>query len=161
MRVLISACICSSLSQKNWFRLLESSKGESFPGNDTVYRFLNHGRYAWRRFLLSLGGETVQRMEKLTSVSRKTAFICDDSMFERNRSKAVEMLARFKDHATGAFYKGFRLLTMGWSDGHSFILWISHYLAPRSRALTASWTASTSDRLATSAGRKRFVPPRK
>ncbi|GAA3413148.1 hypothetical protein GCM10020370_68210 [Paenibacillus hodogayensis] len=35
-------------------------------------------------------------------------------MFERNRSKAVEMLARFKDHATGTFYKGFRMLTMGW-----------------------------------------------
>jgi hypothetical protein len=34
-------------------------------------------------------------------------------MFERNRSKAVEMLARFKDHATGTFYKGFRMLTMG------------------------------------------------
>jgi hypothetical protein len=31
------------------------------------------------------------------------------------------MLARFKDHATGAFYKGFRMLTMGWSDGHSFV----------------------------------------
>ncbi len=31
------------------------------------------------------------------------------------------MLARFKDHATGAFYKGYRMLTMGWSDGHSFI----------------------------------------
>lgn len=107
--------------QKNWFRLLESSKGEAFPGKDAVYRFLNHGGYAWRRFLLSLSGETVQRMEKLTSANRETAFIFDDSLFERNRSKAVEMLARFKDHATGAFYKGFRLLTMGWSDGHSFI----------------------------------------
>jgi hypothetical protein len=31
------------------------------------------------------------------------------------------MLARFKDHATGSFYKGFRMLTMGWSDGHSFV----------------------------------------
>lgn len=107
--------------QKNWFQLLESKKSESFPGKDTVYRFLNHGGYAWRRFLLSLSGETVQRFEKLTSVSRETAFIFDDSMYERNRSKAVEMLARFKDHATGAYYKGFRMLTMGWSDGHSFI----------------------------------------
>jgi len=60
-------------------------------------------------------------MEALTSVTRVTVFIFDDSMFERNRSKAVEMLARFKDHATGAFYKGFRMLTMGWSDGHSFV----------------------------------------
>jgi hypothetical protein len=107
--------------QKNWFRLLESNKGESFPGKDTVYRFLNHSGYAWRRFLLSLSSETIGRVDSLTSDNRETAFIIDDSMFERNRSKAVEMLARFKDHATGAFYKGFRMLTMGWSDGHSFI----------------------------------------
>lgn len=59
--------------------------------------------------------------ESLTSVNRVTALIFDDSMFERNRSKAVEMLARFKDHATGTFYKGFRILTMGWSDDHSFV----------------------------------------
>ncbi|WP_127589338.1 IS4 family transposase [Paenibacillus koleovorans] len=107
--------------QKNWFRLLESCRGETFPGKDAVYRFLNHSGYAWRRFLLSLSGETIQRIEKLTSAGRETAFIFDDSMFERNRSKAVELLARFKDHATGAYYKGFRMLTMGWSDGHSFI----------------------------------------
>jgi len=107
--------------QKNWFRLLESKKGELFPAKDAVYRFLNHSGYAWRRFLLSLSGETIARMESLTSVNRTTALIFDDSMFERNRSKAVEMLARFKDHATGAFYKGFRMLTMGWSDGHSFV----------------------------------------
>jgi len=107
--------------QKNWFRLLESKKGERFPSKDTVYRFLNHSGYAWRRFLLALSGDTIARMEPLTSSSRETAFIFDDSMFERNRSKAVEMLARFKDHATGAFYKGFRMLTTGWSDGHSFV----------------------------------------
>jgi len=107
--------------QKNWFRLLESKKSEAFPAKDAVYRFLNHSGYAWRRFLLLLSGETIARMEALTSVTRVSAFIIDDSMFERNRSKAVEMLARFKDHATGAFYKGFRMLTMGWSDGHSFV----------------------------------------
>ena len=42
-------------------------------------------------------------------------------MFERNRSKSVELLARFKDHATGAYYKGYRMLTLGWSDGHTFL----------------------------------------
>jgi hypothetical protein len=26
---------------KNWFRLLESEKGEAIPGKDAVYRFLN------------------------------------------------------------------------------------------------------------------------
>ncbi|MDQ8739515.1 transposase, partial [Paenibacillus sp. LHD-38] len=107
--------------QKNWFRLLESEKAESFPGKDAVYRFLNHNKFAWRQFLIALSTATVRKVELLTSDNRVTAFIFDDSMFDRNRSKAVELLARFKDHATGAYYKGFRMLTMGWSDSHSFI----------------------------------------
>jgi hypothetical protein len=107
--------------QKNWFRLLESNKVESFPGKDAVYRFLNHAGFAWRRFLTALSIFTLQKVDALTSENRVCAFIFDDSMFERNRSKAVELLARFKDHATGAFYKGFRMLTMGWSDGHTFL----------------------------------------
>lgn len=107
--------------QKNWFRLLESSKGDSFPGKDAVYRFLNHTGFAWRRFLTLLGTATVQKVDALTSADRDSVFIVDDSMFERNRSKAVELLARFKDHATGTFYKGFRMLTLGWSDSHTFV----------------------------------------
>lgn len=48
------------IHHKNWFRLLESQKGDSFPGKDAVYRFLNHGSYPWRRFLQSLSIDTVQ-----------------------------------------------------------------------------------------------------
>ncbi|MBA9087295.1 hypothetical protein FHR92_003779, partial [Fontibacillus solani] len=107
--------------QKNWFRLLESSKAELFPGKDAVYRFLNHTSFAWRRFLTLLGTATVQKVDTLTSADRDCVFIVDDSMFERNRSKAVELLAQFKDHATGTFYKGFRMLTLGWSDSHTFL----------------------------------------
>ncbi len=107
--------------QKNWFRLLESGKHQSYPGKDAVYRFLNHSGYAWRRFLTSLSSDAVRRVANLTSNSCRSVFIVDDSMFERNRSKAVELLARFKDHATGAYYKGFRMLTLGWSDGHTFV----------------------------------------
>jgi hypothetical protein len=107
--------------QKNWFRLLESRKDDSMPGKDAVYRFLNHTGFAWRRFLTSLSVATVKKVDALTSADRDAVFIVDDSMFERNRSKAVELLARFKDHASGAYYKGFRMLTMGWSDGHTFL----------------------------------------
>ncbi|MDR7319545.1 hypothetical protein J2X83_005876 [Brevibacillus nitrificans] len=107
--------------QKNWFRLLEGKKSESFPGKDAVYRFLNHSGFAWRKFLTSVSVETIRKVEVLTSANRVTAFIFDDSMYERNRSKTVELLARFRDHATGAYYKGFRMMTMGWSDGHTFL----------------------------------------
>jgi hypothetical protein len=70
---------------KNWFRLLETERGELFPGKDAVYRFLNHPGYAWRRFLTALSAETAKKVSSLTSNHRVTAFIVDDSMYERNR----------------------------------------------------------------------------
>ncbi|WP_067937138.1 IS4 family transposase [Alicyclobacillus kakegawensis] len=106
---------------RNWFQLLESTKGDSFPGKDAVYRFLNHTGFAWRRFLLSLSSETVNKTAVLTSNNRVSVFIVDDSAYERDRSKAVELLARLWDHAQNRYYKGFRMLTLGWSDGHTFI----------------------------------------
>ena len=33
----------------------------------------------------------------------------------------MELLARFKDHARNCYYKGFRMLSLGWSDGHTFV----------------------------------------
>lgn len=38
----------------NDMNLPESNKGETFPGKDTVYRFLNHSDFAWRKLLISL-----------------------------------------------------------------------------------------------------------
>jgi hypothetical protein len=99
--------------------LLESNKGDSVPGKDVVYRFLNHCGYAWRRFLSSLSAATVTKVQ---SFAESTAcLIIDDSMFDKNRSKAIELLARCFDHAKGRFCKGFRMVTLGWSDGKTFI----------------------------------------
>jgi hypothetical protein len=42
-------------------------------------------------------------------------------MFERNRSKKVELLAKVFDHAKHAYKFGFRMLTLGWSDGSTFL----------------------------------------
>ena len=44
-----------------------------------------------------------------------------DSMFERNRSKKVERLAKVYDHAKHAYRFGFRMLNLGWSDGSTFL----------------------------------------
>jgi hypothetical protein len=104
---------------KNWFQLLQTNKSESIPGKDAVYRFLNHCGYAWRRFLSLLSSATVAKVHALTK--RDACIIVDDSMFERNRSKTVELLARCFDHAKSCYCKGFRMLTLGWSDGQTFI----------------------------------------
>lgn len=42
-------------------------------------------------------------------------------MYERNRSKKVELLAKVYDHAKHCYKFGFRLLTLGWSDGSTFL----------------------------------------
>ena len=42
-------------------------------------------------------------------------------MFERNRSKKVELLAKVYDHAKHKYRFGFRMLTLGWSDGSTFL----------------------------------------
>ena len=47
--------------------------------------------------------------------------IVDDSTLERPRSKMVELLARVYDHAEHKYLKGFRFLSVCWSDGASFL----------------------------------------
>lgn len=120
---LFQLIFCLIFQQKNWFRLLESKKSETLPAKDAIYRFLNHSKFAWRRFLLSLSVSTIKKVSALTSHHRPKVLVVDDSMFERNRSKKVELLARCFDHSSQKmrFYKGFRMLTLGWSDGATFM----------------------------------------
>lgn len=118
---LFQIVFCLIFYHRNWYCLLESPQGEKFPGKDAVYRFLNHAQFSWRRFLSNLSNQTIHTVTGLTAAQRVKVLIIDDSMYDRNRSKNVELLARFKDHARGCYYKGFRLLTLGWSDGHTFI----------------------------------------
>ncbi|KGR77163.1 IS4 family transposase [Ureibacillus manganicus] len=106
---------------KNWFRAHQSKKAGDLPGKDTVYRFLNTPTFNWRQFLLSLSSEMIRLLKPLTSDQRVTAFILDDSVYSRNRSKSVELLAKVFDHSTHKYLKGFQMLTLGWTDSASFI----------------------------------------
>ncbi|XBX98287.1 transposase [Heyndrickxia faecalis] len=114
---------CMIFENKNWFRMLENKKATDIPAKDTVYRFLNQSTFNWRRFLLSLVASVIGKVSKLTRHDRPKVLILDDSSYDRNRSKHVELLARCFDHASQKmrFYKGFRMLTLGWSDGATFL----------------------------------------
>ena len=105
----------------NLFRFLESKKAENLPHKDVYYRFLNDPHFNWRRFYLLLSVKIVSFFETLTSSKRIRVFIIDDSPISRNRSKKVELLARVYDHVHKKFIRGFQLLTLGWSDGFSFV----------------------------------------
>jgi len=84
---------------KNLYRTLQSGTGHGEPEKDTIYRFLNSFRYNCRKFLLIFSSTVInETIEPLTSRYRKSVLILDDSLYSRNRSKAVELLARVRDH---------------------------------------------------------------
>ena len=92
------------------------------PQKDTIYRFLNSCQYNWRKFLLTLSSTIIKEtIEPLKPHSWKNVLILDDSLNSRNRSKAVELLARVRDHVEHKYVLGFRMLTLGWSDGNTFL----------------------------------------
>ena len=68
-----------------------------------------------------LAVKVTSAFDRLTRPERVNVLILDDSVIKRNRSKKVELLARVYDHVEHKFQKGFTLLTLGWSDGYSFI----------------------------------------
>jgi len=106
---------------RNWYQAGLSKNAVDLPGKDTIYRFLKVPTFNWRKFLSSLSFDVILRFQKLTSSKRVSVFIIDDSVYSRNRSKNVELLSRVHDHVTHKFVKGFSLLTLGWSDGFSFV----------------------------------------
>src|SRR5690606_32730243 len=52
---------------------------------------------------------------------KRYTWVVDDSPYERPRSTSVEGLSRFFDHSRGRFSRGFRMLTLGLTDGATFI----------------------------------------
>jgi len=106
---------------KNLFRFLNSKHKEQAVSKNTYYRFLNETSYNWSRFLLLLAVKVTSVFDRLTRPERIKVLVLDDSVIKRNRSKNVELLAKVYDHVQHRFQKGFTLLTLGWSDGYSFI----------------------------------------
>jgi hypothetical protein len=106
---------------KNLFRTIEAG-GSCGMAKDTVYRFLNSVHTNWRRFLLLLSSRVIRdELEPLTGAANMKVLIADDTLYRRNRSKHVELLSRVFDHTDNRYYRGFRMLTLGWSDGISFL----------------------------------------
>ena len=110
------------LGGKNLYRTVETANQPIPSKTDTVYRFLKNPRFNWRKFLLLISSRIIHsKLLSLTSDHQDKVLILDDSTYDRNRSKKVELLSRVFDHTTGSFLKGFRMLTLGWSDGHTFM----------------------------------------
>jgi hypothetical protein len=93
---------------------------EAFSKN-TFYRFLNSPKTNWLRFTTLLSKKVADAVEPLTSEERVNAFVVDDSLFERTSCKHTELGSRVFDHTSMKYRKGYRLMTLGWTDGNTFL----------------------------------------
>jgi hypothetical protein len=113
--------LCNVFSDRSMYMQQKTgSFKESFSKN-TFYRFLNSPKTNWLRFTTLLSKKVVDKVEPLTDDERVNAFIVDDSLFERTSCKKTELGSRVFDHTSMKYRKGYRLMTLGWTDGNTFL----------------------------------------
>ena len=114
--------LCLVFSDRSMYMEIVTGRfAENFCKN-TVYRFLSAAKTNWERFILLLSERIVNRtIRPLTSKDRKDVFIFDDTLFSRTGGKKTELCSRVFDHVSMKYRRGYRLLTLGWTDGNSFL----------------------------------------
>ena len=105
----------------NLYHFLNSKKKDTAFSKNTYYRFLNNASFNWVKFISLLAARVTACFDKLTRPERVICLVLDDSVIARERSKKVELLSYVFNHVIGKTVKGFNLLTLGWTDGYSFI----------------------------------------
>ena len=113
--------LCNIFSDRSMYMQMKTnSYRESFSKN-TYYRFLDSAKTNWLRFTTLLSKKVIGSLEPLTSDDRINAFIVDDSLFERTSCKKTELGAKVFDHCDRRYKKGFRLLSLLWTDGNTAV----------------------------------------
>ena len=81
-------------SNRSMYMSLITGRDTPDFAKDTVYRFMKMVQINWIRFTTLLASRIIRgAIAPLDSEKRTKVLIIDDSMFERNRSKKVELLA--------------------------------------------------------------------
>ena len=113
--------LCLVFCDRSMYMQIMTGRYTEAFGKNTVYRFLNSVKTNWERMTCMLSARIINgSIRKLTSEDRKDVFIFDDSLFQRIGGRKTELCSRVFDHVTMKYRHGFRMLTLGWSDGNSF-----------------------------------------
>jgi len=117
---LFSAIFMLPFTGQNFYRGIVQNNNNGF-GKDAAYALLKNPSHNWRKFMLILAAKIASFFSLLTDKKREKVLIFDDSTVDRSRSKVVELLTWVFDHTSRRHFKGFKMLTLGWSDGASFL----------------------------------------
>ena len=85
--------------KKSMYMQMHQGKSTEDFSKNAVYRFLDNPKANWQKYTIELSADIIGNMLRdLTSKDRRDAFVIDDSLFDRSRSKNVEQLSRVFDH---------------------------------------------------------------
>ncbi len=91
-RIVVPCLLGLIFTQRNFWRWLETRQSDEVPfGKDVVYRFRNDPRWNWRRVLSHVAREVYRHVRPF--------FALNDSLYDRSRSKVVELMGPVFDHA--------------------------------------------------------------
>lgn len=102
-------------------RSLNRSQSSPYFTTKTVRNVLNDGRINWQKLLCLIARQLIKTLSPFIDRRRRLAFTIDDTMMNRQFSSQTELLARTFDHDKKQFCHGYRGLTLGWSDGNTFL----------------------------------------
>lgn len=105
----------------NIFKKFYSNDKSKITDKTAIYRFLNNPKHGWRNLLLNSARSFYDYIVHVDSLSEhcnkiKTAFVFDDTCIYRNSSRKVELLGNLYDHSKQKYYKGFKQLTLLYTD---------------------------------------------
>lgn len=113
--------LCNVFSDRSMYMQQKTGSYKETFSKNTFYRFLNGKKTNWLRFTTLLSKAVADTIEPLTDKSRVNAFVVDDSLFERTSCKKTELGSRVFDHTSMRYTKGYRMMTLGWTDGNTFL----------------------------------------
>ena len=116
--VYMVCCMFSPISTYMSMRI--GSYREAFCKN-TLYRFCGSAGINWHKFVRLLSEKIISGfIRPATSERRIEYFIFDDTPFAKS-GKKTELVSKFFNHVTMKYERGFRILTLLWSDEYSSI----------------------------------------
>ena len=113
--------LCNCFADRSMYMQQKTGSFRETFSKNTFYRFLNSQKTNWLRFTTLLSKEVIRTVEPLTDDNRINAFVVDDSLFERTSCRKTELGSKVFDHCQMRYKKGYRLMTLGWTDGNTFL----------------------------------------
>ena len=121
-RLLSILILLPYLNQASIYAFLQSGYSElSEAEKDAYYRLKNDSRFNWRKLLKEIIKRFIKVVDQRGEVPQGIrCFSVDDTVLQKI-GKYIEHIGRIWDHVTHRYLIGFKMLTLGYYDGRSFI----------------------------------------